>query len=202
MSRAQVITWLSVGAMAVSSFGGSAVQGVQKAVEQATSETTEAKETQPADFIEAVRQSAQRLNTKPEYLLAAMSFETAGTLDPTIKGVTALDGTRATGLIQFMPDTAKELGTSSAEIAQMDKVEQVLLAEKYFTQRGFVGGGLQQLYSTIFAGHPNASSTISDGYHTLGEAVARIEREHLPRAKEILRKDDKLPDDDTRGSGR
>lgn len=177
MNSAQVVTWLSVGAMVVGSLSP-VTQTVVKAI------TTQ---TQPTDFTEAVKQTAQRLNTQPEYLLAVMSFETGGTLDPCQKGAIALDGTRATGLIQFMPDTAKELGITSEELCRMSQAEQMAYVERYLVQRGFSGGGIKNLYSTVFAGHPNANPAISDGYHSLSGAVRRIEREHLPRAKAMVK---------------
>jgi hypothetical protein len=41
---------------------------------------------------------------------------------------------KATGLIQFMPDTAKGLNTSIDEIAEMDAIAQLDLIDKYFEQ--------------------------------------------------------------------
>ena len=54
-----------------------------------------------AEFIKEVEKIAERLKTKPEYLLAAMSFETGGTFDPAKR-----NGIGATGLIQFIKPTA------------------------------------------------------------------------------------------------
>ncbi|MDK3159859.1 hypothetical protein QPK87_25335 [Kamptonema cortianum] len=146
---------------------------------------------QPDDFTQAVKETAQRLGTQPEYLLAVMLFETGGSLNPCQRGAIALDGTRATGLIQFMDNTAKELGTSSEELCRMSQVEQMQWVERYLVQRGFKGGGLPHLYSTVFAGNPGVWDTnpnIGDGYHTLSSAVRRIEREHLPLARTKLKK--------------
>ncbi|MDI9636218.1 hypothetical protein QM565_10540 [Geitlerinema splendidum] len=100
----------------------------------------------------------------------------------------ALDGTRATGLIQFMPYTAKELGTSPDALCKMSQVEQMQWVERYLVQRGFRGGDLKPLYSTVFVGNPYGKGNESDGYHTLSEAVRRIEREHLPLARTKLKK--------------
>lgn len=169
-------------ALTLSSDLGNSIKSIPSAVRSAITPKT-----QPDDFAQAVRQTAQRLGTKPEYLLAVMSFETGGTLDPCQKGAIALDGTHATGLIQFMPDTARELGTNSEKLCRMTQVEQMQWVERYLVQRGFNGGGLPQLYSTIFAGHPNASPSIGDGYHTLSGAVKQIEREHLPNAIAMLK---------------
>ncbi|NES98496.1 MAG: hypothetical protein F6K32_25630 [Desertifilum sp. SIO1I2] len=176
MNSAVVIAWLSVGAMVVGSLSPVAHRVVSAIATQS----------QPTDFMEAVQQSAQRIGTKPEYLLAVMLFETGGSLNPCQRGAIALDGTRATGLIQFMDNTAKELGTSSEELCRMSQVEQMQWVERYLTVRGFRGGGLKPLYSTVFVGNPHGKGNESDGYHTLNRAIARIESEHLPRAKAML----------------
>ena len=63
------------------------------------------------EFIDAVEQMAERLGTKPEYILAAMSFETGGRFDPSIQ-----NGIGATGLIQFLKSTAQNLGTTTGEL--------------------------------------------------------------------------------------
>ena len=57
------------------------------------------------EFIRGVEAMAGRIGTRPEYLLAVMSFETGGTFSP---GVRNAAGSGATGLIQFMPATARE----------------------------------------------------------------------------------------------
>lgn len=178
MNSARAIVWLSVGAMVVGSLSPVA-QTVVSAIST---------QSQPTDFIEAVRDSAQRLGTKPEYLLAVMLFETGGSLNPCQKGAIALDGTYATGLIQFMDNTSRELGTSSEELCKMSQVEQMAYVEQYLTVRGFRGGGLKPLYSTVFVGNPHGLGNESDGYHTLNKAIARIESEHLPKAKVMLGK--------------
>ena len=64
-----------------------------------------------ADFIKAVEETAARLETKSEYLLAAMSFETSGTFSPSIQNKIG-----ATGLIQFLKTTAIALGTTTDQL--------------------------------------------------------------------------------------
>lgn len=76
-----------------------------------------------------VREIAERLRVDPNYLTAAMAFETGTTFDPAIKNAA---GSGATGLIQFMPSTARGLGTSTAQLARMSAVEQLDWVEKYF----------------------------------------------------------------------
>ena len=50
-----------------------------------------------AEFIRGVEAMAGRLGTRPEYILAVMSFETGGSFNPAIR-----NGIGATGLIQFL----------------------------------------------------------------------------------------------------
>src|SRR5690606_7347779 len=83
-------------------------------------------------FLRGVEEMAGRLGTRPEYILAVMSFETGGSFSPGVRnGV----GSGATGLIQFMPTTARELGTSTDALARMSAVEQLEYVERYFAQR-------------------------------------------------------------------
>ncbi|MFP4578495.1 MAG: M23 family metallopeptidase, partial [Coleofasciculus sp.] len=119
-------------------------------------------------------------------LATLISFETAGTFSPSIRGPVVKGRGRAVGLIQFMPETSRELGTTSEALAHKSQVEQMDYVERYLVKRGFKGGGLKQLYSTVFAGHPNARGSISDGYHTLDSAVERMTREHRGRAIALL----------------
>jgi hypothetical protein len=139
------------------------------------------------NFANKVRQVANNIGADPVDLLTLMSFESAGTLSPSQRGPHVPGQGSAVGLIQFMPGTAAELGTTVEQLAAMSPVEQLDYVEKYLVKRGFPKGGtLKQLYSTVFAGHPHASGTISDGYHTLDSAVERMNREHRSRAIAIL----------------
>jgi len=137
-------------------------------------------------FAQKIKQVAANINADPIDLATLISFETAGTFSPSIRGPVVKGRGRAVGLIQFMPGTAAELGTTSEALAQMSQVEQMDYVERYLVKRGFRGGTLKQLYSTVFAGHPNARGSISDGYHTLDSAVERMTREHRERAIALL----------------
>ena len=53
---------------------------------------------------------------------------------------------KATGLIQFMPDTAKGLGTTIEKIKEMDALAQLEIVDKYFTQNHTKG---QHPYVTV-----------------------------------------------------
>jgi hypothetical protein len=73
------------------------------------------------------------LGCDPNYLMASMAFETGETFSPSVRNPQS----GATGLIQFMPNTAKRLGTTTDALAAMSAVEQLDYVEKYF--EGFRG---------------------------------------------------------------
>jgi peptidoglycan hydrolase-like protein with peptidoglycan-binding domain len=107
------------------------------------------------DFIDAVEKMAERLGTQPEYLLAAMSFETGGRFDPSIQ-----NGIGATGLIQFLRSTAQNLGTTTDKLAKMSAVAQLAFVEKYF--KPFTGklGTLEAVYTSILSGSPKKPDAV------------------------------------------
>ena len=104
-------------------------------------------------FLRGVEEMAGRLGTRPEYILAVMSFETGGSFSP---GVRNGAGSGATGLIQFMPATARELGTSTDALARMSAVAQLEYVERYFARRSDPGdlNTLEGVYTTVLYGSP------------------------------------------------
>lgn len=64
-----------------------------------------------------------------EYLMACMAFETGETFSPSVVNAA---GSGATGLIQFMPITARGLGTTVQALAAMTAVQQLEYVKKYF----------------------------------------------------------------------
>ncbi|MBP6216038.1 MAG: LysM peptidoglycan-binding domain-containing protein [Luteimonas sp.] len=105
------------------------------------------------EFIRGVEAMAGRLGTQPEYLLAVMSFETGGSFSPGIRNGA---GSGATGLIQFMPATARELGTSTEALARMSATDQLQYVERYFARRSDPGdlNTLEGVYTTVLYGSP------------------------------------------------
>jgi hypothetical protein len=71
---------------------------------------------------------AERLKTQPAWLLNVMAAESL--FDPAARN--SLPGQSASGLLQFVKETAIRLGTTTAAIRKMDPVEQLRLVEKYF----------------------------------------------------------------------
>lgn len=79
-------------------------------------------------FREAVRLAASRLGMDANHLMAVMAFETGETFSPSIRNGA---GSGATGLIQFMPATAKVLNTTTGDLAKLDAVSQLAYVERY-----------------------------------------------------------------------
>ncbi|HJX91556.1 MAG TPA: penicillin-insensitive murein endopeptidase [Pyrinomonadaceae bacterium] len=82
-------------------------------------------------FKQKLIQIAADLKVNPNFLAAVMSFESGETFSPSIKNAA---GSGAVGLIQFMPPTAKTLGTSTAALAAMSAEDQLDFVAKYFRQ--------------------------------------------------------------------
>lgn len=140
-------------------------------------------------FISEVEAMAQRLDTQPEYLMAVMSFETGGSFSPSVQNPVS----GATGLIQFMPATARGLGTSTAALQGMSATEQLSTVESYFNQYQGELGTLEGVYTSVLAGHaePDAATVLfsrgtaaysqnsgldfnHDGTITSGEATSAV----------------------------
>ena len=85
-----------------------------------------------ADFIDAVDNLAFELGAIPQDLLRVMAFETGNTFDPAQKNRA---GSSATGLIQFVEATAKDLGTSTTELAGMTRVQQLEYVSTFLKQK-------------------------------------------------------------------
>lgn len=81
-----------------------------------------------ADFRRQVFALAGELGMHAADLFLIMAFETAGTFDPAIRNPKS----GAVGLLQFMPDTARTLGTSSAALAAMTAADQLVYVRAYF----------------------------------------------------------------------
>jgi hypothetical protein len=99
-----------------------------------------------AEFRDRVFAIARDLRVDPNYLMAAMAWESAETFRPDIKNMA---GSGATGLIQFMPSTAKGLGTTTAKLARMTAVEQLGYVHAYFVPARGLLHTLSDVYMAI-----------------------------------------------------
>jgi hypothetical protein len=108
---------------------------------------------QDPDFKNKLNKVASALGVKASDLMAVFKQESG--VNPAAVNRTS----GATGLIQFMPDTARRLGTTTEELAQMDGVQQLDYVYKYFKMTGVGDGSLGDLYMAVFmpkyVGYPN-----------------------------------------------
>ncbi|MBL1311282.1 MULTISPECIES: baseplate hub protein [unclassified Pseudomonas] len=75
-----------------------------------------------------VREICERMSFDPNWLMAVMGFETGYTFSPAARN----PGSTATGLIQFLEASAREVGTSTAQLARMTAVRQLDYVEAYY----------------------------------------------------------------------
>lgn len=83
-------------------------------------------------FRDRVRRMAVDLRMPPDgpnWLMACMAWESGETFSPSIRNGA---GSGATGLIQFMPATAKGLGTTTDHLAELTAEEQLEYVHRYF----------------------------------------------------------------------
>ena len=81
-------------------------------------------------FVDKVKTICNNIKMKPDYMMATMYMESkfdAAAQNPK---------SQATGLIQFMPTTAKGLGTSIEALKSMKAIDQLDYVEKYYKQFG------------------------------------------------------------------
>ena len=88
----------------------------------------------------------KELGLNADWLMACIAWESGETFSASVKNKA---GSGATGLIQFMPSTAKALGTTTSELAKMTPENQLNYVYKYF--RPFKGrlNNLGDVYMAI-----------------------------------------------------
>lgn len=108
-----------------------------------------------AAFKAKLIQIAENIGVDPNYLISAIAFETGETFSPSIQNRSG-----ATGLIQFLPNTAIELGTSTADLAVMTAEDQMDYVEKYFNPYKNMLDSTEDVYMAILwpvaIGKPNS----------------------------------------------
>lgn len=95
-------------------------------------------------FSDKVRDISDRLNTDPNWLMYVMWFESG--LDHMAQN----PQTNATGLIQFMPSTATNLGTSTTDLMHMSNVDQLNYVYEYLRPYKGKLDSLVDVYLAIF----------------------------------------------------
>jgi hypothetical protein len=98
------------------------------------------------EFKEKVIRICNDLNLSSNFLMAAIAFETGITFSPSIENAA---GSGAVGLIQFMPFTATNLGTTSKALKDMTAEQQLDFVGKYFQEFPDLKS-LEDIYMAIF----------------------------------------------------
>lgn len=100
------------------------------------------------EFKTSLEKLGAKYSVPPMAFMAVMDFETGGTFSSSVRNAA---GSGATGLIQFMPSTARALGTTTEELAQMSRSEQMVYVEKYFDQFAdkIRGGQVDDVYMAV-----------------------------------------------------
>jgi len=98
---------------------------------------------QDPDFNKKLEKIASQLGVKSSDLIAIMKQESG--VNPQARNPSG-----ATGLIQFMPATARQLGTTTDDLYKMDGVQQLDYVYKYFKMTGVGNGTLGDLYMAVF----------------------------------------------------
>lgn len=80
-----------------------------------------------------------------DWLMACMAFETGETFSPSIRNPSST----ATGLIQFMAATARQLGTTTTALAGMSAEQQLAYVEAYLRPYANRIRSLEDLYMSI-----------------------------------------------------
>lgn len=144
--------------------------------------------TSPAFKAELIR-VADRLGADPNALAAVMSFETAATFAPDKRNPVS----SATGLIQFMASTARALGTSTEELANMSAVAQLRYVEKYLQGARGKFSDVADHYMAVFApvglGKPPGFILYSDPK----TVAANAGLDRLPKDAKISKQEAALP---------
>lgn len=89
---------------------------------------------------------ADELSLNPDDLMACIAWESGRSFSPSVRNMA---GSGATGLIQFMPKTAIELGTTTDELARMSAEDQLNYVYKYFAPYKGRLNGLSDVYMAI-----------------------------------------------------
>lgn len=110
--------------------------------------------------------TADALGIPVDYLMAVIAFESAETFRPDIRNAA---GSGATGLIQFMPATARSLGTTTDALAAMSAEDQLNYVYRYLAPYRGRMKTLADVYCAVLwpaaVGRPDDSALWSRASH-------------------------------------
>jgi TP901 family phage tail tape measure protein len=127
--------------------------------------------------------AAQKLGVSPLDLATIISFETAGTFSPSIRGGA---GGNYQGLIQFGAPERRQYGVTPGQSFEEQVMGPVV---RYFQDRfkgvgmSTQGASLLDLYTTVLAGNPRANRNARDSFGT--SAVSGVQRMEPHRQKAL-----------------
>ena len=98
-------------------------------------------------FLSKVKYYSNLLLINPDWLMAVMFVETGGTFSPSEKNPSS----SASGLIQFMADTAIRLGTTVAQLRAMSNYAQMDYVYKYLKSYTGRMTSYPDVYMAVFA---------------------------------------------------
>ncbi|HEY6250756.1 MAG TPA: hypothetical protein VI685_12415 [Candidatus Angelobacter sp.] len=101
------------------------------------------------EILTKVKGISDRLGIDPNWLMTAIDFETNGKWSPNTPNAMH---SGATGLIQFMPEIAEGLGTSTEKLGKMSQQDQLDYVEKYLQPHKGQMHSLTDVYMAIL--HP------------------------------------------------
>src|SRR5271165_2361373 len=87
---------------------------------------------------------AKNLGCEADHLMSAMAFETGESFNPSL-----MNPIGAVGLIQFLPQTALQMGTSTGELMQMSAEKQLYYVRTYLLPYRHRIHNLGDLYMAI-----------------------------------------------------
>ena len=134
-------------------------------------------------FSKKLIEIANALVTNPNWLMQVMYTESAATLSPSVRNTKfpfykngVLDG-YATGLIQFIPSTARGLGTTTWLLEKMTHLQQLDYVYKYFAKSKGKLNSYQDVYLMVFfpvaSGHGNEPNYVFETKNLSRSTVAK-----------------------------
>ena len=127
-------------------------------------------------FENKVASVASNLGINPNWLMQVMKAESGLRAD--IQNLAhPMQGGNATGLIQFSPDTAKNLGTTTDQLKRMSRVDQMDYVEQYFKPYASKIKSYFDLYLITFfpaaAGHSSDDEYVFETKNISRSSVAK-----------------------------
>lgn len=116
-------------------------------------------------FAQEIAKTASHIGVPAQWLADLMAGESGFSKDV----VNPASG--STGLIQFMPDTARSLGTSVEALSNMNRIEQMKYVRKYFDVNGFSKNmkNVYALVTAVWAGHIDRANRLDPSLKPLSD---------------------------------